>query len=131
MSGLAEILLQRKFTVYGSDIKNSDMTEMLKSLGAVINIGQVRENITDDIDFIVYTAAISKDNEEYKAKIELLSNNKKRYENPTNKEDEKEIINVYNENYDKCSKISDKIMADFSLIFTDYINIGELMRCKR
>ena len=54
MSGLAEILLQRNFTVYGSDIKNSDITDMLKSLGAVINIGQVKENITDDIDFVVY-----------------------------------------------------------------------------
>ncbi len=65
MSGLAEILLQRKFTVYGSDIKNSDITDMLKSKGAVINIGQVKENITDDIDFVVYTAAISQNNEEY------------------------------------------------------------------
>lgn len=67
MSGLAEILLQRKFTVYGSDIKESDITDMLKSLGAVINIGQISENITDDIDFVVYTAAINKENEEYKA----------------------------------------------------------------
>ena len=65
MSGLAEILSQRKFTVYGSDIKNSDITDMLKSKGAVINIGQVKENITDDIDFVVYTAAISQNNEEY------------------------------------------------------------------
>ena len=70
MSGLAEILLQRKFKVYGSDIKESEITDMLKSLGAVINIGQVSENITDDIDFVVYTAAISKDNEEYKTVIE-------------------------------------------------------------
>ena len=64
---------------------------------------------------------------EYKERIELLSNNKKRYENSTNKENEKEIINIYNENFEKCSKISEKIMADFSLIFNDYINIGELM----
>lgn len=70
MSGLAEILLQRKFTVYGSDIKESDITAMLTSLGAVINIGQVAKNITDDIDFVVYTAAISKNNEEYQAAIE-------------------------------------------------------------
>ncbi len=70
MSGLAEILLQRKFKVYGSDIKESEITDMLKSLGAVINIGQVSENITDDIDFVVYTAAISKENEEYKTVIE-------------------------------------------------------------
>ena len=64
---------------------------------------------------------------EYKEKIELLSNNKKRYENSANKEDEKEIINIYNENFDKCSKISEKIISDFSLIFNDYISIGELM----
>lgn len=72
MSGLAEILLQRGFKVYGSDIKESDITEMLSSMGAVINIGQVKENITDDIDFAVYTAAISKDNEEY---LEVISRN--------------------------------------------------------
>ena len=64
---------------------------------------------------------------EYKEKIELLSNNKKRYENSANKENEKEIINIYNENFDKCSKISEKIISDFSLIFNDYISIGELM----
>ena len=71
MSGLAEILLQRGFTVFGSDIKNSDITDMLSSLGATINIGQVKENITDDIDFAVYTAAISKDNEEYLAAVSM------------------------------------------------------------
>ncbi|MBQ8412605.1 MAG: UDP-N-acetylmuramate--L-alanine ligase [Lachnospiraceae bacterium] len=65
MSGLAEILLQENFTVSGSDIKESDITETLKACGATINIGQVAENITDDIDLVVYTAAISKDNEEF------------------------------------------------------------------
>ncbi|MBQ9609289.1 MAG: UDP-N-acetylmuramate--L-alanine ligase [Lachnospiraceae bacterium] len=65
MSGLAEILLQRNFNVYGSDVKESDIVRKLKDLGAVINIGQVKENITDDIELVVYTAAISKDNEEY------------------------------------------------------------------
>lgn len=65
MSGLAEILLQAGFTVAGSDIKESDITAVLKSLGATINIGQVASNITEDIDLVVYTAAISKDNEEF------------------------------------------------------------------
>ena len=65
MSGLAEILLQRSFTVFGSDVKESAIVAKLRELGATINIGQVRENITDDIDLVVYTAAISPDNEEY------------------------------------------------------------------
>ncbi|NMM62150.1 UDP-N-acetylmuramate--L-alanine ligase [Clostridium sp. P21] len=62
MSGLAEILLERNFKVFGSDIKPSLITDKLSSNGAKINIGQVKENITKDIDLIVYTAAISKDN---------------------------------------------------------------------
>lgn len=65
MSGLAEILLHAGFHVSGSDMRESDITDTLKSLGAVIHIGQTAENITDDIDLVVYTAAISKDNEEY------------------------------------------------------------------
>ncbi|MHC6181440.1 UDP-N-acetylmuramate--L-alanine ligase [Clostridium sp. JNZ X4-2] len=64
MSGLAEILLEKGFEVSGSDVKSSPSTDKLKSIGAQIYIGQVAENITPDIDLIVYTAAISKDNEE-------------------------------------------------------------------
>lgn len=69
MSGLAEILLQEGFTVSGSDIRSSDMTEKLSSMGAKILMGQVAENITDDIDLVVYTAAIHPENEEYKAAV--------------------------------------------------------------
>ena len=65
MSGLAEILVKEGFTVTGSDVKESETTEILKSLGVKIYIGQVRENITDDINIVVYTAAISRDNEEF------------------------------------------------------------------
>ncbi|MBP2033946.1 UDP-N-acetylmuramate--alanine ligase [Clostridium algifaecis] len=64
MSGLAEILIKKGFAVYGSDIKTSPITDKLKSLGAKINIGQFKENITSDINLIVYTAAISKENPE-------------------------------------------------------------------
>lgn len=67
MSGLAEILLKEGFTVSGSDIRSSDITEKLSSLGAKVFLGQVAENITDDIDLVVYTAAIHPENEEYKA----------------------------------------------------------------
>lgn len=64
MSGLAEILLKEGFRISGSDMKKSDITEMLEERGALVKIGQVKENIGDDIDAVVYTAAIREDNEE-------------------------------------------------------------------
>lgn len=67
MSGLAEILLQEHFTISGSDSKESDITTLLEKLGATVTIGQQAENITDDIDLIVYTAAVHSDNPEFKA----------------------------------------------------------------
>jgi len=67
MSGLAEILLGEGFQVSGSDMKESDITDSLKAQGVKVNIGQVAENITDDINLVVYTAAIKEDNEEFKA----------------------------------------------------------------
>ena len=58
MSGLAEILLKEDFTVSGSDNKASALTEQLEQNGAKVYIGQRASNITDDIDLVVYTAAI-------------------------------------------------------------------------
>ena len=54
MSGLAEILLKEHFTVTGSDSKESPLTRHLTDLGAVIHYGQKAENITNDIDVVVY-----------------------------------------------------------------------------
>ena len=65
MSGLAEILESEGFTVSGSDMKKSDTTESLEARGIKVYIGQVASNIQDDIDFVVYTAAIHEDNEEF------------------------------------------------------------------
>ena len=67
MSGLAEILLEKGFTISGSDSKESDLTDILTSKGATIFYGQKAENITDDIDLVVYTAAIHESNEEFAA----------------------------------------------------------------
>ena len=69
MSGLAEILIDRGFTVTGSDMNRSELTDHLASIGAGIRIGQRAENITDDIDLVVYTAAIRESNEEYAAAV--------------------------------------------------------------
>jgi UDP-N-acetylmuramate--alanine ligase len=77
MSGLAEVLLKENFIISGSDAKASDLTNHLESLGATIYIGQRASNISDDIDLVVYTAAIKEDNLEYQAvlnkKIPTLS----------------------------------------------------------
>ncbi len=92
MSGLAEVLLQRGFKVSGSDAKESTLTKELESKGAVIHYPQSAENITDDLDAVVYTAAIHPDNPEYAAsaaknipmltRAELLGQMMDNYETP-------------------------------------------------
>ena len=67
MSGFAQLLHENGFTVKGSDSQESKITQHLASLGIDIIYGQKAENITDDIDFIVYTAAIHPDNPEFVA----------------------------------------------------------------
>ncbi len=67
MSGLAEILHAKGFTVVGSDAHESAITDHLESLGIQIAYGQRAENITSDIDVVVYTAAIHPDNPEFAA----------------------------------------------------------------
>ena len=65
MSGLAEILLGENFPVSGSDSKESALTKHLEEKGAKIYIGQRASNIKEDIDLVVYTAAIHPDNPEF------------------------------------------------------------------
>lgn len=64
MSGLAAVLLNSGFKVSGSDFKNSEIVKKLRSEGAEIYIGHNKENIADDVDLVVYTAAIPSDNPE-------------------------------------------------------------------
>lgn len=64
MSGLAEILADRGFTVSGSDAKESSLTRQLHQRGITVLYGQSAKNITPDINLVVYTAAIHNDNPE-------------------------------------------------------------------
>lgn len=64
MSGLAEILLDRGFTVSGSDVAHSPLCDRLAQKGVRIFYSQISANISDDIDCVVYTAAVSRSNEE-------------------------------------------------------------------
>jgi UDP-N-acetylmuramate--alanine ligase len=71
MSGFAQLLHEYGFFVQGSDTSQSDITDHLETLGIHITYGQKYENITKDVDFVVYTAAIHPDNPEYQAACDL------------------------------------------------------------
>ena len=66
MSGLAQIMLQKGYTVTGSDRSKSHITDKLEKLGAVIFEGHADTNIKDS-DIVVYTAAVHDDNPEIQA----------------------------------------------------------------
>ena len=67
MSGLAHILRDKNFTISGSDTSHSALTDELAAAGCSIIYSQTADNITDDIDLVVYTAAIHDDNPELAA----------------------------------------------------------------
>lgn len=71
MSGIAEVLRTSGKQISGSDQSDSDITRHLESLGMTVHIGHSKENITDDFDLVVYTAAIKEDNVEYQRAVEL------------------------------------------------------------
>ena len=63
MSGIARIMLSLGLHVSGSDIKESSVTENLRTLGAEIFIGHDAKNVAD-ADLIVLSTAISDSNPE-------------------------------------------------------------------
>ena len=70
MSAIAEVLLSRGYKVTGSDRKITPMCEKLISRGAEVFAPQKRENIKKP-DLVVYTDAISEDNEELQRAREI------------------------------------------------------------
>jgi UDP-N-acetylmuramate--alanine ligase len=64
MSGIAEILLDQKFRVTGSDRAASDNTERMEQLGATVYIGHAAANLEPDVDVLVYSSAVPPDNPE-------------------------------------------------------------------
>ena len=64
MSGIAEILLNEGFKISGSDKSLSEVTERLQQLGAIIFEGHSAKNIADDVDALVYSSAVTMDNDE-------------------------------------------------------------------
>jgi UDP-N-acetylmuramate--alanine ligase len=66
MSGIAELLLNLGYTVSGSDLKASDITERLRSLGGVIHEGHAAEQV-QGADVVVISSAVRPDNPEVQA----------------------------------------------------------------
>ncbi|MBQ8956546.1 MAG: UDP-N-acetylmuramate--L-alanine ligase [Lachnospiraceae bacterium] len=65
MSGIAELLLSEGYKVSGSDAHRTEITERLEELGARIGYPQKADNIPEDTDIVVMTAAIHEDNPEF------------------------------------------------------------------
>src|SRR3954469_16128942 len=63
MSGIAEVLLTLGYQVSGSDLKESEITRRLASLGATIHAGHRAENVAE-VDAVVISSAVRKDNPE-------------------------------------------------------------------
>ncbi|MBI1921212.1 MAG: UDP-N-acetylmuramate--L-alanine ligase [Geobacter sp.] len=63
MSGIAEVLLNLGYKVSGSDLRQSEITERLTSLGGEIRFGHARENV-GDADVVVISSAVHDDNPE-------------------------------------------------------------------
>ncbi|MDG1431846.1 MAG: Mur ligase domain-containing protein, partial [Paracoccaceae bacterium] len=63
MSGIAEVLIEYGYTVQGSDLKATPITQRLEKLGAKVFYGQKAENL-EDAEVIVISSAIKPGNPE-------------------------------------------------------------------
>ena len=58
MSGIAEILLSQGFTITGSDLAKTEVTERLESLGIKVYEGHSPENLVE-ADVVVFSSAVN------------------------------------------------------------------------
>jgi UDP-N-acetylmuramate--alanine ligase len=63
MAGIAEVLLNLGYSVGGSDLKLTSVTERLRALGARVAEGHAAENLADS-DVVVVSSAVANDNPE-------------------------------------------------------------------
>lgn len=64
MCPIAEILLSLGYEINGSDNNDTETFRRIEKEGAKVFLGQVKENISDDTQLVIYTNAILKGNEE-------------------------------------------------------------------
>ena len=63
MSGIAEVLINLGYQVSGSDLKESDITRRLASLGGTVAYGHRAENLAE-VDVVVTSTAVNQNNPE-------------------------------------------------------------------
>jgi UDP-N-acetylmuramate--alanine ligase len=63
MSGIAEVLVNLGYVVSGSDLKDTDVTRRLGTLGVRCVCGHREENVAD-VDVVVISSAVKRDNPE-------------------------------------------------------------------
>jgi UDP-N-acetylmuramate--alanine ligase len=71
MSGIAEVLLNLGYHISGSDIKETEVTRRLRSLGCEISYGHRRENLRE-ADVVVISSAVRQNNPEVEAAEQRL-----------------------------------------------------------
>lgn len=64
MCPIAEILISLGYDVSGSDNNDTETFRRVEKEGAKVYLGQVKENITDEVELVIYTNAILAGNEE-------------------------------------------------------------------
>ena len=72
ISALARYYLEKGHKISGSDLTPSEITNALRKSGAKIYIGQHKvKNVPKDVDLLIYSLAVQKDNPELKAAKKL------------------------------------------------------------
>jgi len=69
MSGIAEVLLNQGYAIFGSDLSESATTRRLRGLGATVHIGHRDDNL-GSADVVVVSTAVDRSNPEIQAAIE-------------------------------------------------------------
>lgn len=71
VSALAQYYLQKGHEISGSDLAASEITGAMEKRGMKIMIGQKAENITADLDLVIYSPAVKPENPEFAKAKEL------------------------------------------------------------
>jgi len=70
VSALAQYYLEKGHKISGSDLVSSEITEALRKQGAKLLVGEHKpQNISKDVDLVIYSPAVQKDNPELKTAI--------------------------------------------------------------
>lgn len=64
VSALAKLALQTGLPVSGSDLRSTDVTQTLETLGAQLFIGHCESNVGPDVETVIYSSAVDYDNPE-------------------------------------------------------------------